>query len=229
MGDTMRLHWLAILLLLAFVAPAYADTVNFGLNTDDYGWLQINGATVVFQDCWGSCGNQNPVSLSGGWYDVDIKYLNRWGSTNLFLSQDYTSGTGDQTLVPLSWLRSRDATGAWISGLQADYYTLASRPAPGEGGYDAAVGTYLGTVYGEGPIGHGYASGFPYWYEGQQNVSGYSWGPYISDAGWGSFAEHLTGQIYMPGPVNGVPEPATFVLLGSGLFGLAVAVRGRRK
>lgn len=197
--------------LVLAASPAAATPINFYLGVDDHGSLTINGTNLITLNCPGSCSNTVLTNLPGGWYSIEITYANYGGSTNLFFSQDYTLG-GPLDLVPKSWLRSLDASGAYVQGLRADYYSGTNLTG------------FLGTVYGEGPIGHGYNAGYPYWYQGQTNTSGFGWGPYIANAGWSVFSERLTGEIYIPATV---PEPGSWILLGSGLLGI-VALRRRR-
>lgn len=152
------------------------------------------------------------VDLPAGWYPIELTYQNFGGSTNFYFLEDYTLG-GTQQLVAKSWLRSLDASGGYVSGLRADYYG------------DLAWTAFLGTVYGEGPIAHGYAPGPPYSYQGVVNTApNISWGPYIPDAGWSVFSERLTGEIYPPAAV---PEPATLLLVGAGLAAAAARRRCR--
>ncbi len=75
-------------------------------------------------------------------------------------------------IVPESSLRSTEGDGAVIPGLRADY-------SDGSG--------MRFTVYGEGPILHGW----PSLYEGQTSSL---WGGHY-DTNWGIFAETLTGEI----------------------------------
>lgn len=204
----------ALSMLLASAAPAHATTINFYLGVDDHGSLAINGTTYITLNCPGSCSNTVPVTLAGGWYPIEITYANYGGSTNLFFLEDFTLG-GTLQITPSSWLRSYDASGSLIQGLRADYYSGVNFTG------------FLGTVYGEGPVAHGYNAGYPYWYQGQSNpISNPSWGPFIPDAGWSSFSERLTGEIYIP---TAVPEPASVALLGVGLVGVTVLARRAKK
>jgi hypothetical protein len=222
----MKARWLLVVAILVLAAPVYATPVNFTISADDFGWLKINGTTVVYVDCH-YCAASGLVNLPGGWYDIEIKFMNRWGSADLFFLEDYTLH-GDSGIVPEEWMRSRDVAGSWIPGLRADYFALASLPPIGTpSAFDVARGAFLGTVYGEGPISHGWGPGYPYQYQDVVNTApNTSWGPYIPNAGWDKFAEELSGQIYLPGP-EPVPEPATLFLLGTGLVGLR-AWRKRR-
>ncbi|HXT71103.1 MAG TPA: PEP-CTERM sorting domain-containing protein [Vicinamibacterales bacterium] len=212
----MRLRLTALSTVLAgflfLAAPAGATTINFYLGVDDHGSLTINGSSLVNLNCPGSCSGASLLTLPGGWYSIVITYANYGGSTNLFFSEDPALGNNFQT-VPLSRLRSFDASGNYIQGLRADYYSAVNFTG------------FLGTVYGEGPIAHGYNAGYPYWYQGQTNpINNPSWGPFIPDAGWSSFSERLTGEIYIP---TAVPEPTALFLLGTGLAAV-VALRRRR-
>jgi hypothetical protein len=148
----------------AIPAQAGFSPVLYYVTADDYVTLKINGALVASYDDvpWGTANGS--VNLPTGWYSIELDYKNRWGSTGL---QFYSRTDANQPwqVVPLADMRSLDGSGATVQGLRADYYTLD--------------GTQLGTVYGEGPIYHG-------WYNQYEGKTG-EWAGGLVDTNWGQF------------------------------------------
>jgi len=198
-GSTPRL--IAVLLLGFFARQATATPIQYDLSVDDYGSLIINGSLVASYDAypWGEVSGS--IDLAPGWYTIDLTYKNRWGTSALRFYERADS-QDPWEYVPLSHLRSYDASGALVEGLRADYYELG--------------GQLLGSIYGEGPIAHG-------WSDMYEGLTGQSGGPIVDTywrANWLPFEEHLTGEIYVSGA--SVPEPAPLALVGLGLGILAL-------
>lgn len=190
------------------VQRAGATTVTeYEISVDDYAVLRINGSVVASYDSipWGSA--YGSVNLPTGWYSFELTYKNRFGSTALrFSSRSNPSDPWE--IVPLSELRSLDSSGVTIQGLRADYFTLAGAP--------------LGTIYGEGPISHGWLN----LYEGQIAP----WAGGLVDTNWGLFEERLTGEIHVTSRAAGVPDGGvTFSLLAASLISMFVARVTRRR
>ena len=142
------------------------------------------------------------MNLSPGWHEISMVYANRAGTNALLLSWEFP-GDG-YSGVPLTDLRSPDQGGtSVIDGLQADYYSSLG-------------GSFLFTVFGEGPIVNYAASFTAEFYEGQSGLWAGQFGP-SSD-----FAERLNGEIFIPGAV---PEPSSLSLLS--MAGLALLVLRR--
>ncbi|MCC7183975.1 MAG: hypothetical protein IT509_10450 [Rhodocyclaceae bacterium] len=186
------------LLAGAFLAAfgSASATTYFRVSADDYTQLMINGSVVAAYDGipWGEA--YGSVDLPPGWYAIDLTYMNRYGSTAFYFF-DRTDPTAEWQIVPLARMRSLDASGQAVSGLRADYSTL--------------TGAALGTIYGEGPIAHGWSNQ----YQGQTAA----WAGGLVDTNWGDFHERLTGELYV-GPV---PEASTWAMFGIGLGMIALA------
>jgi len=195
----------ALLLGLAAEQVVAAPTY-YQLSVDDFGSLVINGSQVASYDAypWGEA--TGSVDLAPGWYSIDLSFKNRWGTSALRFSER-TDPQNPWEFVPLSHLRSYDGTGAMVEGLRADYYALG--------------GALLGTIFGEGPIAHGWSD----YYEGEAGKSGGAIADQYWRANWQNFEERLTGEIYVSGA--SVPEPAPFALLSLGLGMIAFSRRRR--
>lgn len=200
----LLLRLLATLSLAGSAAPGFADPTYFQLSVDDFGSLSINGVSVATYDAypWGM--TSGSVDLPAGWYPISIDYANRWGTSALYFYERQDNASPWE-IVPADHLRSRDASGALVQGLRGDYYS--------------SLGTFLGTLFGEGPIAHGWSQN----YEGQSGPIGNAIVDQYWIANWRAFEERLSGEIYIAG--TAVHEPAPLALFGLGLGMLAV---GRR-
>ncbi|CAG0947450.1 PEP-CTERM sorting domain-containing protein [Geobacter sp.] len=181
-----------------------AMSLEYRFSVDDYVSLKINNTLIASYDAypWGVA--EGTVNFTEGWYPIELIYKNRWGST-AFRFYEREDSNDPWGIVPLTDLRSLDGSGALVQGLRADYYTLG--------------GSFLGTLYGEGPIEHG-------WLNLYEGVTG-QWGNGIVDTNWGDFEERLTGEIFVSSAAVPTPEPSTWCLFLAGLIGL-VAVRRQR-
>lgn len=146
------------------------ERTDFYVSVDDYARLVVDGQLLASYDAspWGEAWGS--AALSPGWHTIQFDYANRWGSTHVSLYWKKRSATS-YVLVPRSSMRSSGASGAQVQGLRADY----------------SGGGQSFTVYGEGPIDHGW----PSLYQGQTSSL---WGG-VFDANWGKFSETLTGEI----------------------------------
>jgi hypothetical protein len=181
--------------------------VNFNFYVDDYATVSIDGSVVGSYDNPLAAGNIIFTSdLSPGWHSFAIDYANQEGTNFLALSQQYPGDPG-YTVIPLDDFQSSNHSGQFISGLQADYYS-----SPG--------GSYLFTVYGEGPIDNGALSFTSEIYEGQPGLWAGAFGPSAL------FAETLSGQIL----IGSVPEPSglPLVVVGASLLAMSkVSLAGK--
>ena len=199
----MKLHFATVVVASLLTAGnAAATAVTLDMYADDYGTLSIDGTLVGSYDDASSAGNiVVPLNLSPGWHEISMGYANRAGTNALLLSWEFPGDPG-YSGVPLTDLRSPDQSGAsLISGLQAEYYASLG-------------GSYLFTIFGEGPIVNYAASFTAEFYEGQPGLWAGQFGPSAD------FAEHLNGEIFIPGVA---PEPSSlsFLFVGAlALFGL---------
>ncbi len=151
-----------------------STTTYFYVSVDDFATLKINGSLVASYDAAPQGNVFGSVDLPSGWYPFELIYKNRYGSTYLSFSSR-TDLNDPWQLVPRNDLRSLDGSGSTVQGLRADYHTL--------------TGTHLGTIYGEGPIQHGWSN----LYEGVTA----QWAGGLVDTNWGKFEERLTGEIFI--------------------------------
>ncbi len=203
----MKLHLATVIVVSLLTAGnAAATAVTLNMYADDYGTLSIDGTLIGSYDDTSSAGNiVVPLNLSPGWHEISMVYANRAGTNALLLSWEFPGDPG-YSGVPSTDLRSPDQSGAsLISGLQADYYS-------------SLEGSFLFTVFGEGPIVNYAASFTAEFYEGQPGLWAGQFGP-SSD-----FAERLNGEIFIP---DAVPEPASLSLLS--VVGLALIVLRLRR
>lgn len=179
-----------------FIGDTNSLAVNFLVSVDDYAELHIDGQLVASYDDfpWGIA--TAALQLSPGWHDLRIVYRNRWGSNALRLERRYEDEAAT-SVIPRADLRCLNGEGRWVAGLRADYEAF--------------------TLYGEGPINHGY----PGLYEG---VPGLWAGVYDY---WALFSETLTGQVFIRArepnittpPVTQTVAPGTAVSLCAGATG----------
>lgn len=159
------------------VAPSVIP-VRLHVYADDYGTLSVDGNLL------GSYNNpaaggiiDATINLTRACHTISMIYRNQAGTNALSLSW-LLPGDPDLSIVPVSALRSLNASGAQTNGLRGDYFTLG--------------GAAQFTRYGEGPIEHGALS---FTQENYQGVSGLWAGVYGPSS---QFEERVSGQICIP-------------------------------
>jgi hypothetical protein len=177
---------------------AHATNVFFNFYVDDFATVSIDGIQVGSYNNPAAAGNiLFSDDLTPGLHTFSLDYKNQAGTNFLALQQQYPGDPGP-SVIPLADFQSLDATSQVISGLRADYYSLA--------------GVFQFTIYGEGPIDNGALSFSDEIYEGQPGLWAGVYGPSAL------FEERLSGDIL----ITSTPEPGAMILGGVGLiaFGL---------
>jgi|ERR1022692_3710221 hypothetical protein len=196
----------AVFLAALTAGNSFADVVNFGFYVDDYATVSIDSILEGSYNNSAAAGNIIFTSnLTPGWHSLSIDYANQAGTNSLSLSQEYPSDSVFSA-IPLSDFRSLNQSSQYISGLRADYYSSLG-------------GSYLFTVYGEGPIVNGALSFTSEIYEGNPGLWAGTFGPSSI------FEERLSGDIF----VGSVPEPspASFAFIGVICLALLLVRRSR--
>ena len=195
------------LLTVCTATGVHAGMVNFDFYVDDYAVVTVDGNPAGSYNNSAAAGNIDfALNLAPGWHSIAIDYANQAG-TNFLNVRWQQPGDPALALIPLADMRSLDQNSQWIAGLRGDYY-------------NSLGGSYLFTVYGEGPIRNGATSFTDELYEGNTGLWAGVFGPSAL------FEERLSGDILVGG-VAGTPEPAGIVLAACGLALLAVRRRRR--
>ena len=183
----------AVFLAVLTAGNGLADVVNFNFYVDDYATVLIDGILKGSYNNSAAAGNIVFTSdLTPGWHSLAIDYANQAGTNFLSLGQEYPNDS-TFSLIPLTDFRSLNQNSQYISGLRADYY-------------GSLGGSFLFTVYGEGPIANGALSFTSEIYEGNPGLWAGTFGPSAI------FEERLSGDIF----VGSVPEPSpgSFTVIG---------------
>ncbi|MFZ1086217.1 MAG: hypothetical protein WAN35_14730 [Terracidiphilus sp.] len=196
----------AIFVLMAKYGFAETTPVNFNFYVDDYGTVAIDGTQVGSYDNPASAGNIIFTdNLTPGWHTFAVDYANQTGTNFLALQWD-SPGTSVLSPIPLTDFSSLDQNNDTVSGLRADYFSSLG-------------GSYLFTVYGEGPIMNGALSYSSEIYENQPGLWAGTFGPSAI------FGEDLSGEIYIP---SSTPEPPTLILVIVPLLAFICVRSGRQ-
>src|SRR5260370_23453617 len=198
----LKLFLCLLIIVTSAVTTPKAATVNFNFYVDDYATVSIDGTPVWSYNNPLAAGNiVFSSNLTSGWHSLAIDYANQFGTNFLALSQEYLDDPTYSTITLVDF-RSLNQTGQYIDGLRADYYSSLG-------------GSYLFTVYGEGPIAHGALSFPSEIYEAKPGLWAGGFGPSAL------FGERLSGDIL----IGSVPEPAGAPLVLPRLISLLILLR----
>jgi cytoskeletal protein CcmA (bactofilin family) len=158
-----------------------------------------------------SLGTNSTLNLSAGTYYFDTWLLG--GGTHI--NFDVTAGDIQLFFTGLAQLGT-NADVDVIGGDASDIYVET------KGGFSASGGTeWFGTIYASGT-----GSGGDITFGTNSDVTGALWAARnLQVDGGGTVGHHAADYLTPAAPAGAVPEPATVVLLGLGMFGLVVVRR----